>query len=395
MNSPPRRVMDSRWFQAPDTFQIGVSNPYAISDIATYPTLYALLDRLNDPRHNDTTIMADFRKRTEHLSGAYRESTITMLRGSGPASLYTPGKFRGGTLFNLPPTVDAAIHLARYGWPAGVARVLDRLGQLSSLARMEVDAPSYIHAIAGDEVDVPAFLSGIPESMISYDITEKFDRHVRIVVDVSCRCEQCGRRYHDYEPTPPEHAMVRGAIVAMLVRLLEREKWFITLDVVSVTIHGLSRPDAIRRTQIVTVYQPGEVFDFDRIVFALANDGMMRRLLARESELWWIDRHKRNTGADLNKESSASGTIPLNHGHEDQYLPEAGHAHLFIPSMATLTDLATNVGTSDLTLGSRSLMAQLSKDNPHIVTKGSQLRDVTEGARWIVQVMENLGVEFR
>lgn len=159
-----------------------------------------------------------------------------------------------------------AIHLARFGWPAGRARMADALVNVRAA---RADALTHKRDVAGAYPDVPRAVAGDPMSMISATRTRAGTQPV-IRVDVD---------FCMSNTVPAEVIMRRGAILLNLVDQLENNGYSVELRITATM--GRKDIDGNRAGYqlAVTFKRAGEPLDVDRAAFALAHASTLRRLM--------------------------------------------------------------------------------------------------------------------
>lgn len=275
--------------------------------------------------------------------------------------------------FNVAESYDDAVRLAKKGWPEGRKRVADWEAEILKAFSRQVDLPHFGFDLAGNQVDVPSYLAGLPEHMVTFSVQDTVHRAPRICVDINIRCDACGRRAHDASPTPTEWTLIRGAAVSILLKLLLRYGYRPELVVGTVAHYPADRmptrkSDGARRkfsqkarTTLVTVHSPGDLFDFDAVVFALAHDSFVRKLQFRFEELCnfaetegiWRDMYRQ--GASIYSKDSEDphivGELKLDNAGHDSYRPmfdyDGQEPGIYLPSYPAIQDQNKRTGNQD------------------------------------------------
>lgn len=365
--------------------QIGEPDKNHESVIDQFDSLEEFLRHLKTTEHDfREEVMQQLRLRKSELSSEYNID-----------QMFKNQSMRRNLHFNMCHSFADAMKLAEYGWPEGRDRVAQKEAEIRNIMRDMIEAPSFFHDHIGEEVDVAEYLQGTPEHMIGYDVTQTRHKFLRITVDVNCRCDACGRRAHDAKPNPPEWAMIRGAVVSLLVQALLRYGFQVEVVVGAVAFHAArdnwalaNRRDSrqlgtgYKHTTLVTIHRPGWLFDFDRIVFCTAHEGFTRKLLFRHEEAWIIDKL-----GGWPWMITHWGDPPMV-GRVDQYAADRPRA---MPEM----------GESDIHLDSYPVMVNrlqheqsLSRKNAYAAANDT-FANVTAGARWLLDRLKGVGITFR
>lgn len=172
--------------------------------------------------------------------------------------------------FSNTKTYSEAIHLLENGWPEGLKQV----DFLSSRARDAQPQSSFdfspYHDVHGSTVDMGRYLSGDPECMIDYRIEKqaKCGRVVRVVVNAACSASMSSIDYYR-----------RGVAALKIIDAFETAGY--RCEVVAGTVSKC--PQHWFSAQ-VTVKDPDQPLDMDRLAFFLAHPAMERRLFFRLHE---------------------------------------------------------------------------------------------------------------
>lgn len=298
----------------------------------------------------------------------------------------------GLNLFNRAKTVSEAVELARYGWKEGRERLAPFEAALERELRKEVRTNRFVQDLAGFEVDVPTFLTGQPEHMLAFQEGQTRAKAIEVVVDINVRCDACGSRQHDAEPTDPQWLLVRGAAVTMLMKLLIRAGYKPTLRLRTTSVyypvgeypgkqHGID--EAFLRTIDMVVHGPGDVFDVDRINFVLSHDSMIRRLEWRIHEVMNATAFGRPRGINRNSDQPV-GQLPLGKTHKRGLISRLPRGDIFVPGIPIMVDFEPRDGECDI--------GYLIEGQDDAFTKGKT--DPAEAIGWVFRSLENQGVKF-
>lgn len=133
---------------------------------------------------------------------------------AGPRAVEYQDSETGSEHFTGTPSWSAAVALLRAGWPAGAERARALSASLAgTLADAdEAERPAPVWDVAGDDADVSRFLSGEPESMISWEPERvpASGRVVRVVLDAGVNCS-----------VNEGHLQAAGVMTAAAVDVLE------------------------------------------------------------------------------------------------------------------------------------------------------------------------------
>ena len=303
---------------------------------------------------------------------------------------------------NHVPTYSEALKMALSGWRDGVKRVRDFEIQIMRQFSRVIQKPHFEMGIVGDEVSVPEYLAGLPEHMVAFPIGDQRHNSPKICVDLTIRCDACGLRAHDAEPTPTEWTLLRGATVSLLIKLLVNAglrprlvggsvAWNPKVDryIPLLPWHGefakgrsgkniymgfghiaemmnrgyrdqnvTAEREPWLRTVIWELYQPGGTLDLSQLVFATAHDSFMRKLEFRFQELLLLQRqghvYQETFGPHLpagsmnnhSSQQTATGLSPLQQFLLPNFWYDGEEVDVLIPNSHFFTDVA-ELGLSD------------------------------------------------
>jgi len=289
------------------------------------------------------------------------------------AGIYMPSrdrleKKRGA--FNHAPSFDDAVPLMRRGWREGKEKLISTTAHLERIFRDTVVTPTFYRDVEGIEPDVGAFLAGEPEHMLNYRHAQHTAKHVNIVVDVNVRCSACGRRHHDYNPTPSGWVLTRGGAVLLLLKALRLARYTFDLKVRTTTYYNYAKGRDIRTwppgpERILSIEVPvarsDTSPDFDMLAFALAHEDFVRCLLWRVEE--WYHWHTLDLGPPTIEKASAIGPgamryfreyvqqfvgwVPVYHSHEPKYQTHLEPGDVNLPSIPYIEDAHLGTGQFD------------------------------------------------
>ena len=155
-----------------------------------------------------------------------------------------------------------AIELAREGWPEGrkrVAEVADKMREEVLQDSRELEAPAFVHGVAGAYVDVPAYLAHDPECMVAWVPVAQERPIVRLYVSIGGSAGIDSGAFKR-----------RGAAAAALVDLLEMTGRRCEVIACADTRQG----PGIR----LVVKRPEHPLDMDSVAFWLAHPAAFRRM---------------------------------------------------------------------------------------------------------------------
>lgn len=168
-----------------------------------------------------------------------------------------------------PCGMQQALDLARNGWPEGVreagkiaAGIAERVVQASGMAQED----NFGYDVTGGAFDAGAYLSGVPECWGTLQPQQE-RKAVRIVVNI---CASGG--------VPADMLLKRGAAIAALVLTLTARGFAVTVDVMAGLTFDHGAGDSKHMIVRVADASTGSPLDIDRVVFALAHPGMLRRI---------------------------------------------------------------------------------------------------------------------
>lgn len=188
---------------------------------------------------------------------------------------------RSGTAGNGTPNWEQAERLALYGWEEGVKKLVDLREELMEEIGRALPEPRVMMDVSGFDVDVGAYLSGVPENMLTHWEMEGSKRVVHIVYNMAV----------NYTITP-EAMMLRGLLVAGLVDTMEHLGHRVRLDVVAL-INGSTYSEGENvLTLTYNLKRENEVLDVERMVFACAHPSMFRRIGFANMEMLPRDKAK-------------------------------------------------------------------------------------------------------
>jgi hypothetical protein len=186
---------------------------------------------------------------------------------------------------NYTKTLAEAFDVYDAGWPEGVERVASFDAELQRAVVNAVQRNVLVLGQSGFEVDTPEFLRGVPDHMQNIRFGQKRTRSARITVDLQVRCDACGRRGHDQEPTPGDRLLARGAALFQTWQALQRAGLRPTLEGFTYSRADLAPPHHYEwdpshpwRTITIPLAQPGRNVSPGKALFAMAHASFIRRM---------------------------------------------------------------------------------------------------------------------
>lgn len=164
-------------------------------------------------------------------------------------------------------TFDAALKLARVGWPEG--ETLARAYSLALVDRVSnlIERPEYVYDVEGDGVDIGRYVEGEPECWLRQEtriVHGPGRRLYRIVLNVAALCT-----------VSSDVLRARGATTAALAELLELAGHGVAIELVDVSQAFSAADRAVFRVPLKAADQP---MDLSRLIYAMAHESCLRRL---------------------------------------------------------------------------------------------------------------------
>lgn len=181
----------------------------------------------------------------------------------GESSMTDPYHYQ----WTLTRNFEAAVRLAKEGWPDGLAATDVELRNLTA-ALPKGDDLVVQYTEAGDEPDVGLYLEGEPENMIEFPLRPVGKPVAKLVVSV---CYSSG--------IPAEAITRRGAVVMAVVDALEAMG--VRMEIIA-DWTGTAEDTFCYRVPVKHAEEP---MDRDRVAFALCHPSMLRRFMFRLNEL--------------------------------------------------------------------------------------------------------------
>lgn len=293
-------------------------------------------------------------------------------------------------VFNRASTVGETVRLAQYGWKEGRDRLSEYQAALDREFRKHIRANRFVQDLSGFEVDVPAFLTGQPEHMMQFEQGQTRAKSINVVVDINVRCSACGRRQHDAEPTDPKWVMVRGAAVTMLMKVLIRAGYKPTLTARTSTTYNPNQRDwpgtkhGFLRTVDVIIHSPSDVFDMDRVNFALSHESMIRRLEWRIHEILNTQMYGPPPTRSLSRNSMQPvGLVLLHESFKPASLSSRGVGDVYVPSIPQIEDMS-------------AAPSGVLADSPigHTRSSKDSFDDTKAAIGWVFSTLSAQGVKF-
>lgn len=159
----------------------------------------------------------------------------------------------------------SAIHQAKYGWPEGLRQIQKLADSIKTLVAAKATLKSdTFYSTSGACVDVGRYLSGEPEDMLEFEMTESAGKKI-FTVTLNVAASACVHADTLYN---------RGAAVIALVDLLEKAGY--SCEIMAVDPRERNGKLCVVR---VPVKVAGQHLDQDRLAFAVASPSFLRRLL--------------------------------------------------------------------------------------------------------------------
>jgi hypothetical protein len=186
---------------------------------------------------------------------------------------HLPGSIHGDPEFTGTDCYDDALRLLKYGHPDGRSKMAESVEWAQAITR-ERPAPSWSHSVSGAMPDVPVYLSGEPEHMLMSegDEGQGVMPIVSVVVNVVAACSVNSDRIRR-----------RGAALVALINSIETSGQ--RVELIAASRAGLRKERGKTASYLITVKEPNEALDLDRVAFTLAHPSMLRRILFRLEEI--------------------------------------------------------------------------------------------------------------
>ena len=165
---------------------------------------------------------------------------------------------------------QTAMNQARYGWPDGLKAIQKLVEQIKNMVAQKAQLKSEtFYSTSGACVDVGRYVSGEPEDMLEFEMSESAGKKIfTVTLNVSASaCVDAQTLYN------------RGAAVIALVDLLERGGF--SCEIMAIDVRERSGKLVVVRAPIKTA---GYQLDQDRVAFAVASPSFLRRLLFSVNE---------------------------------------------------------------------------------------------------------------
>jgi hypothetical protein len=166
------------------------------------------------------------------------------------------------------PTFDAAVKLAREGWPEGLRKIEPLARAISTVVGEKVIRPEIRYEVTGDTIDMGRHLTGEPESFMVWEDSERVakgrsSKVVKIAVNTFISGGVDASRF-----------ILRGAAICALVDALEACGF--RCEVVA-TFAGKSYNNGLHEV-VTTVKAADAPLQLDQLVFTMAHVSTFRRL---------------------------------------------------------------------------------------------------------------------
>ncbi len=209
--------------------------------------------------------------------------------GDGPALNDTtddmPSPWNGNT------TMQQALDLGAHGWPEGLAKVAPVIARVDELIAHALPVKVIAYDVVGDAPDVGAYLSGVPENMLTFEDGERPNRMARVIVNVGASCA-----------VKPETLEARGVIACALVDALERSGFRCEILVV----HNTLGANGVMYNKRVLLKRAEDPLSMDMLTFPLVHPSMLRRIMFRCLELL-PESARRGIGSGYGKSQAVVG----------------------------------------------------------------------------------------
>ena len=160
-----------------------------------------------------------------------------------------------------------AVQVAENGWAEGLAKIKQLATSLKPIEGEKADRHVAKFCEAGDEVDIDRYVSGEPECMMDYELTQvpAAGRVVKIVLQISAS-----------EGVDAGQYFMRGAAAVMLADLVEQSGLRSEIIVAAGNCCGKNTAEFT-----IVVKRPDQPLELDRLAFVLAHPSMFRRFIFR------------------------------------------------------------------------------------------------------------------
>lgn len=209
-----------------------------------------------------TTYKRRYESFSELIDTAVKPASRSLARERGRADWY-------GTA-----TFEDAVELARHGWSEGRTEVDSLIDELvGSLVDQLTESFVSVHDVEGGAVDVAAFLTGEPECMIRFDITEESAQREVVKILVS-----------GFNTWNLDSRIIRnrGIAVCALLDLISRAGKSIELWVETCSASS-GRGNSLH-SELVKVKDAASYLDVNQVMYAMAHESLFRRIHAAAGE---------------------------------------------------------------------------------------------------------------
>jgi len=180
------------------------------------------------------------------------------------ASIDTPSDRWNGNV-----TASQALDLGAHGWPDGLAKIAPVIARVDDLIAHALPVKVLAYDVVGDAPDVGAYLSGVPENMLTAEDGERPNHMARIIINVGASSS-----------VSAETLEARGVIACALVDALERSGFRCEIIAAFET-----RGDGVTYAARVMLKRAEEALSMDMLTFPLVHPAMLRRVMMRCVEL--------------------------------------------------------------------------------------------------------------
>ena len=178
-------------------------------------------------------------------------------------------------------TFEDAVNLARNGWHEVTDATMARMLPLVEAVSSQMEQENYYYDTTGMTFDVARVLENEPECWINHEsvIREAPGKVLRLVYNFTSSAG-----------VTREVIIAKGAAIAALVQLLERGGIRVQVDTVEYSGHCPNRDYRLPRVKYqmwVTAKEANQDLDIPRLMFAMANPAMQRRISWGVHEAIW------------------------------------------------------------------------------------------------------------
>ena len=174
-------------------------------------------------------------------------------------------------------TMQQALDLGAHGWPEGLTKVTPVVARVDDMIAHALPVKVTAYDVIGDAPDVGAYLSGVPESMLTVEDGERPNRMARVIINVGASAN-----------VKPETLEARGVIACALVDALERSGFRCEIILAHET-RGWNGAIFSKRVMLKRAEEP---LSMDMLTFPLVHPAMLRRVMFRCLELLTVEQRR-------------------------------------------------------------------------------------------------------